>query len=540
MATFTLGTDFTSAVRQPSYVNGRLLLAADLSSDQTTLRARDRWIGEAAGSGVVRGLTVTSSATTLTVAPGLGINPAGEPIVLTTDATMPLAVPLAEVSPANPAKFRCCEPGSSGDNQVIVDSGSYVLTVRPASRTEGSTAAAPGAAVSISGGTPPEPPGTVSGGCVATWTVAGVEFRVTTLPLPSSVSGISVTAANRRNLIAGSCYGVGPLADLPVDPFGFDQEFGLDLLSDLTDDDLPLATFSWSGQSVTDLDNWSARRRIVEPEPDSGGWAVLTADRRIADGQARFHQFQDQAEELVATQAADQATAWETFPLLPPVGFLPVDATDLKSITTRLEGIRDADDEAPKDGTEEEAEGERFEPRMPRETAERDLEVLLAAAAAVNGPGFGLRTFFLGLARFGGILEWEIAELLLRESWYRPPVVVPEPQFIPDDQFRPRGPQVIDGGDDDRDVITRPDLSARITYYFVLENVLALSELAGKRRTRRSRRAQIEASRSNLYIVFVANYLWLGQSRPPILPIGSFVDKPTPQIPGQFPGQPSR
>ena len=74
MATFTLGTDFTSAPRQPSYVNGRLLLADDLSSDQTTLRARDRWIGEAAGSGVVRGLTVTSSATTLSVAPGLGIN----------------------------------------------------------------------------------------------------------------------------------------------------------------------------------------------------------------------------------------------------------------------------------------------------------------------------------------------------------------------------------------------------------------------------------------------------------------------------------
>ena len=181
---------------------------------------------------------------------------------------------------------------------------------------------------------------------MAAWTVAGVEFRVTTLPLPSSVSGIKVTEENRRNLIAGFCYGVDPLADLPVDPFGFDQAYGLDLLTDLTDDDLPLATFSWNGQSVADLDNWSARRRIVEPEPSSGGWGVLTADRRIADGQARFSAFQDQAEELVARQIAVRASAWETFPLLPPVGFLPVDAGDLRSFTTRLEEIRDADDEA--------------------------------------------------------------------------------------------------------------------------------------------------------------------------------------------------
>jgi hypothetical protein len=518
MATFSLGTDFTSALRQPSYVNGRLLLAADLSSDQATLRARDQWIGEAAGSGVVRGLSVTSSATTLTVAPGLGINRAGEPIVLTTDATMALAVPLAEVSPANPAKFRCCDPGSSGDTQVIVDSGSYVLTARPASRAEGSTASAPA------------PGGATSSGCVAAWTVAGVEFRVTTLPLPSSVSGISVTGPNRRNLIAGSCYGVGPLADLPVDPFGFDQAFGLDLLSDLTDDDLPLATFSWSGQSVNDLDSWSARRRIVTPEPGSGSWSVLTADRRIADGQARFAQFQDQAEELVATQVADQTTAWETFPLLPPVGFLPVDDGDLKSVTTRLAEIRDADDEAPED----EEEREHPERRSLRETAERDLEVLLAAASAVNGPGFSLRTFFGGLARFGGIIAWEMAELLLRESWYRPPVVVSEPRFIPDDRLRPAATDVIDV-DGGRDVFGRPDLSERISYYFVLENVLALGELAGKRRTRKSRLARIEASRSNLYVVFVANYLWLGQSRPPVLPIGSFVHKPTPQIPGQIP-----
>ena len=249
-----------------------------------------------------------------------------------------------------------------------------------------------------------------------------MEFRVTLLPVGTSVSGIKLTGDNRRNLVAGWCYGVDPLADLPADPFSFDQAYGLDLLTDLTDDDLPLATFGWSGQSVTDLDNWSARRRIIEPEPDSGGWAVLTAARRTADGRARFHQFQDQADELVASQRAGQATAWETFPLLPPVGFVPVDVGDLKSVITRLTDIRDAQDEDP---------GPK---RRLRETAVRDLEMLTDAAAAASGPGFNPRTFFGSLARFGGVIDWEIAEFLLRESWYRPPVVVPEPQFIPNDQ----------------------------------------------------------------------------------------------------------
>ena len=291
---------------------------------------------------------------------------------------------------------------------------------------------------------------------------------------------------------------------------------------DLTDDDLPLATFSWNGQSVADLDSWSARRRIVEPEPapepGSGGWGLLTADRRIADGQARFSQFQDQAEELVASQLAAQASAEKRFPLLPPVGFLPVDVGDLRSLTTRLEEIRDADDEADEDKKEEETEGKRRERRMLRETAERDLEVLLAAATAVRGPGFSLRTFFGELARFAGILDWEIAEMLLRDSWHRPPVVVAEPQLIPDNpQFRPRAGEVTNDDNGGRGGGTRPDLDRRINYYFVRENLLALIKLAGKPRSRTFRRDRIKADHSNLYVVFVANYLWLGLSRPPVL-----------------------
>ena len=103
---------------------------------------------------------MTSSATTLSVVPGLGINQAGEPILLTTEATLPLATPLTEASPTNPAKFHCCVPGSNDTTQVAVGSGIYVLTIRPASKTEGSTATA-------------APLGAWTSGCAATWTLAG-------------------------------------------------------------------------------------------------------------------------------------------------------------------------------------------------------------------------------------------------------------------------------------------------------------------------------------------------------------------------------
>ena len=57
------------------------------------------------------------------------------------------------------------------------------------------------------------------------------------------------------------------------------------------------------------------------------------------------------------------------------------------------------------------------------------MELLKAAASAVSGPGFNLQMFFGRLAQPGGIIHWEIAEFMLRESWYRPSIVVAKPEF---------------------------------------------------------------------------------------------------------------
>ena len=167
-----------------------------------------------------------------------------------------------------------------------------------------------------------------------------MEFRVTALPVGDSVSGIQLTNTNRRNLVAGLVLRRRPAGRAARRPVRLRSGVRAGPLTDLTDQDLPLATFSWDGKSVADLDGWSVRRAHRRAGAGAGGWAVLTTARRIADGQARFHQFQDQADEPIAGQLAGEVRAWERF-LLPPVGFLPVDVSSLTSITERLEAILD-------------------------------------------------------------------------------------------------------------------------------------------------------------------------------------------------------
>ncbi|MFE9690600.1 hypothetical protein [Micromonospora sp. NPDC005806] len=426
MTTYGLGTDFTGAPLLPSYTDGRLLRADDLTTDQGTLLLRDRWAGQAAGAGIVTGLEVTPSATTLSVAPGLAINRAGEPVSLTSQATLALAIPLAEVATRDNAAFSCCDSGPAGGGSSV-GAGRYLLTARPAGRS--------------------------SGDCT-TMTAAGLEFRVTTLPIGTDLRGIPLTTANGRNLVASWCFGADQLAGLPIDPFDFAPALGVDQLAEVTADDVPLAVFAWDGQTVGDLDNWSVRRRVTAPEPGAGGWHTLTADRRDRDGQARFHQFQDQVAEYLDRGMAGKIIVSEYLPLLPPVGFLPV-AVDF--LTTLGKRVR------------------------------QDAELIDAASAALIRPGFDLGTFFGNLARFGGVVDFEVAELMLRESWYRPPAVMADPAAFP------QGVQPI-------------------TVYLIRENLIQLGRRIPEHLDKR--RLRIPAT---LYAVFVANYGWYSQSLAPVI-----------------------
>jgi hypothetical protein len=494
MSTFTLGTEFTSAPRTPSYFNGRLLAADDLTADQQTLRARDRSIGEAAGSGVVRGFWVTASSTTVQVAPGLGITRNGEPVLLNVSAALPLAVPLAEVAPKNAAKFSCCESGPSQTTGSVVGSGVYLLTVRPATSTEG-------------------------GNCAGSWTIAGLEFRVTTLPLGDSVGGFELTTGTRRNLVAHWSFGTETLAGLPRSPFDFGGAYGFDELTDLTPDDLALAVLAWDGQQISDLDNWSARRRVVTPEPATGTFAILSGDRRIAEGQARFQQFQDQAGELVAAETASTVRAPDVFGFLPPAGFLPIEVNALERVREWL-------------------------------AREQDLELLELAARAAAGSGFNVTQFFGRLAVFGGIIDWDLAEFALRDSWHRTPVSTalnlgdnngddasaPTPTF-PDEVDPPGGIGGVNRLDDRPIESPVALLSGRpLTFYLVRENLVQFAERRPAKQRRRLRFTREGPTRSGLYVFFMANWLLLRQTRPPAVVVGGLIGRNVvPTDPGNVP-----
>jgi hypothetical protein len=241
----------------------------------------------------------------------------------------------------------------------------------------------------------------MSPGCAARWTAEGVEIRAIALPALTAVAGVAATSQNLRNLTAHWCFGTEQLVNLPVYPFSFDPAYsGFDRLdpADLTDLDVPLAVFRWTGQSVVDLDNWSARRRITTPDPVPSEWSAAVADRRDADGQARFLQFQDQIDQIAAGGTADRTMAANTFGFLPPVGFLPVryQGGEITSTT--------ASDPA-------------SDPASAKALA-------LAKTAAAAGPAseFDPWFFFNGLAWFGGTINWSVADFALRQSWQLPPV----------------------------------------------------------------------------------------------------------------------
>jgi hypothetical protein len=439
MTSQLIGTDFTGGMQLPNYVNGRLLAAEDLATSQATLRTRDTWIGQAAGHGVVTGLWVTGTATSLAVAPGLGISPSGQPARVTSAITLPLATAGPAVT-ANAASFGCCGPAASGSSTSI-GAGNYLLTVRPACQLTGQ---APLAST---------PDSSAPAGCTAQWKVDGVRFTLIALPELATVGGAAVTAQNRRNLLANWCYGVDQLARLGIDPFGFAPAYGgFDSLdpSDLTGCDVPLAVFHWDGQSVSDLDNWSARRRITAPDPVTVSWSAELADRRVADGQARFLQFQDQVTDVLAAGKASGTRAPDAFGLLPPVGFLPVSLGNLS------QDVLD------------------------------HLETITAGLGVAGGqPGFTIGTFFGRLASYGGIIDWEAADLALQQSFRRGPVPTAESAL------------------------------EQLTFYFVAQNVQA-AEQQGARVFSAGRLQQL-AARPGFYVIFVKNYPVLPGTHPPIV-----------------------
>jgi len=509
-----VGSSFANGALLPNYVNGRLLAAEDLATGQSTLLRRDTMTGQAAGAGVVSGLWVTATATTLNVAAGLGLTPAGEPVSVPVAVTLPLSFAGAPGTPAS-GSFSTCASAPAG-SQAAVTTGAYLLTATPACQPQGQAPMAipPGSDTPVA--------------CTAQWQVEGVQFKAIPLPLGSEVDGVTVTSANCRNLLAHWCLGTAQLANLGADPFNFAPAYrGLDQLAaaDLTPCGLPLCVFYWNAGAIAFADNWSVRRRTTRPDDSAASWSGVIADQRSADGEARFLQFQDQILDLVSAGTSRATVASNVFGLLPPVGFLPIAMDTTGHDMALLERVND--DVAAKAG-------------------QQSTNVLppvvfsgLVAGLAKLSPqsGFVASTFFGGLRCFlGGALSWDVVYFALRQSYFAEPLAIAQAASAPPAseiaaneagavlRTAPSGlgsllgagvtgirtspfpilrpiPISLPGA---ARPAAAPPLPEAIVYYFVIENLLGMYNALNGR-----------GAAVTPYLVFMKNQTWLSQTRTP-------------------------
>jgi hypothetical protein len=315
MSSINIGENFLAGLRAPHYANGRMLTAEDLKADQEAFLTRLGLTGEGIGAGVVRGLEVAQVANNLRVSAGLGINRRGQAVRLVEESVELSLTKLPDASSvtAGDGRFNDCNVAPA-DGGALVESGVYLLVIAPVSQLQGSVSVK-----TIS---------TNTSNCASRWEVEGVQFKA--LRLAGAPARTNSNAAIYRNLLAHWCFGTQALATLPQDPFSFPARYApLDLMSedDLGPCDLPLAVFYWDNRVLRIVDQWPVRRRVTQPFP-AEQWHAMIADRRVADAQARFLQFQAQVEEMRGDSASfpdlSKRYGGQDFRFLPPVGFLPI------------------------------------------------------------------------------------------------------------------------------------------------------------------------------------------------------------------------
>ena len=89
--------------------------------------------------------------------------------------------------------------------------------------------------------------------------------------------------------------------------------------------DVPLALLYWTARGgVQFVDNWSVRRRVTAPDA-GGGWSLFRGERRASEAEATFLQFQEQVDDMLATEP-DLAglNIADRFDALPPLGIVPL------------------------------------------------------------------------------------------------------------------------------------------------------------------------------------------------------------------------
>ena len=334
--------------RAVHFFNGRLLTAEDLSREQQANADGHKQLGRALGDGIVRGFEVavagdsTAERPVFTISAGLAFNRRGRAIELMRDVNLPLSKPTTPLLGGDSsAAFEECS-STQGGVYILDSEGVYLLTVKPTEAREGRALVS-----GLNNG---------ASSCNSKNRVAAVKFQLISLrdQLTAELSDLAAAlqtnsdAANRlkqthrlRNRVAHRCFGTSdPRLDSFVsDPFGATAtNYGLldDLRPNtLTDCEVPLAVMYWTQAGVQFLDIWAVRRRITA-STSIGFVGTLLADRRRAESEAMFWQFQGQIQTInQALGNARSAVATQYMSYLPPVGMLPLANQRISGFTYR-------------------------------------------------------------------------------------------------------------------------------------------------------------------------------------------------------------
>jgi hypothetical protein len=308
----------SGGLRTVRFFNGRLLTGEDLTREQEANGLARLRLGRALGSGVAYGLEVSASPATSRPRPivhveaGAAVN--GEGRVLELPAATELALTQERVDGGgSELLFRDCTPFQPATYSA--GAGAYLLTIAPASRNEGRAR--------VSG------LGNEQAACNVAFSVEGVQFHLLQIALPP---GLLDDDDRLRNRLAHLLLGTGDARRKAFErnPLGPRHDtYGL--LDDLRAAgcldarQVPLAVLAWNAAAgIRFVDLWAVRRRIVAPACERL-LPTLTGDRRRAEAEAVFAQFQAQIDDMLAAGAPlGGVTAAERFTFLPPVGVVPI------------------------------------------------------------------------------------------------------------------------------------------------------------------------------------------------------------------------
>ncbi|MET7636355.1 hypothetical protein [Streptomyces sp. NPDC005078] len=323
---YAVNAPVATDIRMVNFFNGRLLTAEDLRREQdANLRLRDR-LGLAVGEGVVTGLEVSLPVTAgpgmpvVSVSAGVAVNRRGRAVELQRDTLVMLSrrgdpgtASAGTVDPCGGGDFAPCSGLDQGAPLTLA--GVHLLTVAPSATSVGRA--------------PVSGLGNETARCATDTCADGVEFRAHHLNLDPE---LVADAAHLRNRLAHLMFGTSDprRSRLERDPFGSaGGPYGLvDNLREtsLCADEVPLACILWMpGPGIRFVDQWSVRRRVVRRSA-SAGWSDAVDERRQAEGEATFLQFQDELAELAAGSAGAPAliAARDRFRHLPAAGLVPL------------------------------------------------------------------------------------------------------------------------------------------------------------------------------------------------------------------------